>query len=117
MKTKQLKMIRNIILVATIVIGFAIWLALPNEFKNSSFLHVGTGEYASKTGVLIMLLLPFLTFLPDLGADKDIHTDDPAERESILEDRAKSDAKRQVLVSSLLAVIVIGVLGISALTL
>ncbi len=116
MKAKTMKRIRNIIMVAAVVIAFLLWLAVPYEFKNTSFFHVGTGEYGTKAGALILLLLPLFALIPHKNA-AEVHTDDPAEREKIMEENALREAKTQVLIAIFLGITVVLIMGIAALIL
>lgn len=116
MNAKQMKMVRNIIMAATVVIGFICWLFIPNEFKNSTFFHIGNGEYGSKIWALILLFLPLFALIPDKEG-KEVHTEDSAEREKLINEHELNDAKRQVMIAILLGVTVIGILGIAALIL
>ena len=61
MTAKQYKNLRNIIIIAGIVIAFVIWLFIPDTFKNSPLFHVGNGEYGSKWGALILLPIPLFS--------------------------------------------------------
>ena len=61
MTIKQYKNLRNIIIVAGIVIAFIIWLFIPDTIRNSSLFHVGNNEYGSKWGALILLPLPLFS--------------------------------------------------------
>ncbi len=61
MTAKQYKNLRNIIIFVGMVAAFIIWLFIPGTFKNSSLFHVGTGEYGSKWGALILLPLPLFS--------------------------------------------------------
>ncbi|MCR4617433.1 MAG: hypothetical protein K5669_04495 [Lachnospiraceae bacterium] len=58
MDTKRYRLLRNIFIIAGIVIAFIIWLFMPSTFKNTSLFHVGSGEYGSKWGALILLPIP-----------------------------------------------------------
>lgn len=111
-----MKMIRNIIIGVTVVIGFICWLAIPYEFKNSSFFHIGTGERGTKVGALILLLLPLIALSPNKN-EEEVHTDDPAEREKMVEELALREAKNQVMIAIFLGITVIAILGIAALIL
>ena len=73
LSSKQLKMVRNLVSIAGIVVGFLLWSFIPDTFKNSGLFHVGNGETGSKYGVLILLLLQFIAFIPDTGKEE-IHT-------------------------------------------
>lgn len=114
MKSKTMKRIRNIIMGATVVIGFLLWLVIPDEFKNTSFFHVGTGESGTKAWALILLLLPLFALIPN-KEENEVHTKDPAEREKLMEEFAMREAKRQVIVAILLGITVVSILGFAAL--
>lgn len=116
MQTKKLKIIRNIIMIATAVLGFIFWLAIPYEFKNSTFFHFGTGEYGTKLGALLLLFLPLFALIPNKDENK-VHTDDSVEREKLVEEFALREAKRQVMIAFLLGATVIAIMGIAALIL
>lgn len=116
MKAKQMKIIRNIIMGTSVILGFICWLAIPYEFKSSSLFHVGTGEYGTKVGSLILLILPLLALIPNKD-ENEVHTDEPAEREKLMEEYAMREAKRQVMKAIFLGITVISILGIAALIL
>lgn len=116
MNATQIKRIRNIIMIATVVLGFICWLFIPYEFKNTTFFHVGTGEYGTKVPALILLLFPLFALIPD-KENNEVHTDDPGEREKLTEELALVEAKRQTTIAAFLGITVIAILGISALIL
>lgn len=116
MTSKQMKILRNIIMVVTVVLGFLCWLAMPYEFKNSSLFHAGNGEYGNKMVALILLLFPLFSLIPD-KSDSEVHTDDPVERAKILEEYSKKDAKRQLDTAIGIGLAVVGVMGVAALVL
>ncbi len=60
---KALKRIRNGIVLAGMLLGFLIWLAMPAIFQNTKLFHVGTGTYGHKAGALLGVALPLLTYL------------------------------------------------------
>lgn len=115
MNAKKMKRIRNIIMGATVIIGFLLWLAIPYEFKNTSFFHVGTGETGTKVWALVLLLLPLFALIPN-KEENEVHTKDPAEREKLTEEFAMREAKRQVMIAIFLGITVVSILGFAALS-
>ena len=77
MTAKKYKTLRNMFIVLGIVISFIMWLFLPDTFRNTSVFHVGTGEYGSKWGVLLVLPFPLFSLcfrenqLPFHGGDEE----------------------------------------------
>jgi len=116
MSAKQMKTIRNIIMGATVVIGFICWLAMPYEFKNTGLFHVGSGEYGTKPCALILLLFPLFALIPD-KENSEVHTDDPSEREKLIKKYELKEAKRQLLTAIYVGITVVAILGIAALVL
>jgi len=116
MSAKQMKMLRNIIMGATVILGFLCWLAMPYEFKNTNLFHVGSGEYGTKPVALILLLFPLFALIPD-KENSTVYTDDPTEREKLLKEYAVKEAKRQLMVAIFIGINVVAVMGIAALAL
>ena len=77
MTAKKYKTLRNVFILLGIGIAFVLWLCLPESFRNTSVFHVGTGEYGSKCGVLIVLIFPLFSLcfrekqLPFHGGDEE----------------------------------------------
>lgn len=64
MTEKGIKRLRNIFVLIGIVGGFIIWLFVPTEIRNDSFMHVGNGDYGPKIGCLLLLFIPLIAFYP-----------------------------------------------------
>lgn len=105
LSVKQLKLIRNILVIVTVAIGFVLWLYLPKEIKNSTFFHVGNGEYGSKYGALILLTIPLVAFIPE-KRNEEIHTEDPEERAELEAQWKRHDLSRQVYTAIFMALVV-----------
>ncbi len=116
MKAKQMRFVRNMIMIATVIGGFILWLFIPHDFKNTAFFHVGNGEYGTKAAALIFLLFPLLALIPNKD-ESEVHTEDPKEREKLMEEYALREAKRQVIVAIFLGVTIFAVFGVAALIL
>lgn len=116
MQAKNMKRVRNIVMASTVVLGFICWLFIPYEFRNSAFFHSGNGEYGTKTAALILLLFPLFALIPDKD-NNEVHTEDPVEREKLMEEIALREARRQTMIATGLGITVIAILGIAALTL
>ena len=77
MTAKKYKTLRNMFILLGVVISFIMWLFLPDTFRNTSVFHVGTGEYGSKWGVLLVLPFPLFSLcfrekqLPFHGGDEE----------------------------------------------
>lgn len=95
MNKKMLKLLRNILIAAGIVIGFIIWLYMPEQFTNNRFVHFGNGKYVSKYYALIALPCPLLALLPS-NKSEEIHTDDPDEYQKAMKDKKVKVLKTQV---------------------
>jgi len=80
----QLRTIRHIVIIAGMILCFIIWLFIPDVIKNNALVHVGNGEYGSKYGALIVVLIPLFGFIPT-RMDEEIHTKDPKERAALQE--------------------------------
>lgn len=109
----QLKMLRNVICALGIGIGFFLWLLLPDTIRNTTFFHIGTGEYASKNAALIFLLIQFFAFIRTDNNLEEIHTDDPEERKQLQEKRDKKILEKQVIQAIALALIIWIVMGLA----
>ena len=97
---KELTIIRNVIVAVTMIGGLIVWFVLPSVVKNSSIIHVGNGQFGTKIGALVVLLFPLFALIPNTKHE-DIHTDDPAEREAIVDERLKKDRKMQIAIAIL----------------
>ena len=95
MNKKKLKLFRNILIAAGIVIGFIIWLFMPELFTNNRFVHFGNGRYVSKYCALIALPCPLLALLPN-NKSEEIHTDAPDEYQKVMKDKKMNDLKTQI---------------------
>lgn len=113
MTVKGLTNIRNIIIAVTMIGGLVVWFFMPGFVKNTGVIHVGNGEYGSKIGLLLALLLPLFALIPNTQKDE-IHTEDPIERAAIVEEQLKKERKIQIAVAvlELLIVVLIYVLWI-----
>ncbi len=101
---KRLGIIRNLVVIAGIIVGSVIWLFIPTTIKNSSIMHIGTGEYGSKLGLLIALPLPLFSYffhrkkLDFYGTDEDLKN----------EEQEKSD-KQQMWMGLVTALLEVGI--------
>lgn len=116
LSSKQLKMVRNLASIAGIVVGFLLWSFIPDTFKNTSLFHVGNGETGSKYGVLILLLLQFVAFIPNMNKEE-IHTTTPEEQAILVEERTRKTLERQVITAIFMALVIWVILGMAALLL
>lgn len=116
LSSKQLKMVRNLASIAGIVVGFLLWSFIPDTFKNSGLFHVGNGETGSKYGVLILLLLQFIAFIPDMGKEE-IHTTNPEEQAILVEEQTRKTSERQAITAIFMALVIWVILGMAALLL
>ncbi len=60
---KTLKGLRTLAILLGIVIGFIIWLFVPDFIKNNALFHVGNGTYGTKWGMLLLLPFPLFALL------------------------------------------------------
>ena len=109
---KELKNIRNVIIAASMIGGLIAWFALPAVIKNSSIVHVGTGQFGLKFGVLLVLLFPLFALIPTNG--EDVHTEDPTERAAILEERLTKERKTQIAIAILELLVIVLVFALWA---
>lgn len=110
----QLKTVRNLVSILGVTVGFALWWLLPGVFKNTSFFHVGTGEFGSKYGALVLLLLQLFAFVPADNSIEEIHTDDPEERLKLEEANKRKLLEIQAMRAIGLAVTICAVMGLAA---
>lgn len=96
--SKQLKTIRIITIFVGMLLSFVIWLCIPDVIKNNSFFHVGNGEYGSKYGALIAVLIPLFGFIPT-RMEEEIHTKEPGERAELQEKLARRTEEIQLAVA------------------
>ena len=87
MNANHYRIIRNIAILAGMVIAFIIWLFIPNTFKNATFFHIGNGEYGSKWGALIILFLPLFSLCFRKGK-QEFYSDD---QDYILQEQTKAE--------------------------
>ena len=75
MKSKTCKLLRNIFMGVGVIGGLIIWKFVPDMIKNTPTFHAGNGDYGSKTGMLLVLILPLfaLCFRPEIP---DFHGED-----------------------------------------
>ena len=96
--SKQLRTFRIFITVSGILISFGIWLLWPDVIKNNALYHVGNGEYGSKIGALLIVLIPLFGFIP-CRAEDEIHSNDLLERAELQEKFDKRAETTQVAVA------------------
>lgn len=116
LSSKQLKMVRNLASIAGIVVGFLLWSFIPGTFQNTSLFHVGNGETGSKYGVLILLLLQFVAFIPNMNKEE-IHTTTPEEQAILVEERTRKTLEGQAITAIFMALVIWVILGMAALLL
>ena len=112
MTAKKLTIIRNVIIAVSMIGGLIAWFALPAVIKNSNIVHVGTGQFGLKYGALLVLLFPLFALIPTNG--EDVHTEEPAERAAILEERLTKDRKTQIAVAMLELLVIVLVFALWA---
>lgn len=93
---KELTIIRNVLIAVAMIGGFIAWLALPEVIRNNNTIHVGNGKYGYKIGALIVLFFPLFALIPDTKREE-IHTEDPTERETLLEEQLRGERKLQIM--------------------
>ena len=96
--SKQLKIIRILIIISGILISFCIWLFLPNAIKNNALYHVGNGKYGSKTGMLLIALIPLFGFIP-CRTGEEIYTENPVEQSELQETSDKRAEEIQLAIA------------------
>ncbi len=116
LSSKQLKMVRNLVSIAGIIVGFLLWSFLPGTFKNNALFHVGNGATGSKYGVLILLLLQFVAFIPDTNKEE-IHTTNSEEQAILVEEQTRKTLERQAITAIFMALVIWVILGMAALLL
>ena len=103
LSNNHLKLIRNIVCVLGISVGFLLWWFLPDTFKNTRLFHIGSGEYGSKYGALCFLLIQLFALIPNLDKEE-IHTDDAEERAMLTAKRERKELIRQIITAAFLAI-------------
>ena len=96
--SKQLKTIRILIIVIGMLISFCIWLFCPDVINNNDLYHVGNGEYGSKIGALLIVLIPLFGFIP-CRTGEELHSEDALERAELQEKLDKRAEETQLAVS------------------
>ena len=113
----QLKIMLYVVSALGIIGGFLMWRFLPYTFRNTSFFHVGNGEFGNKIGALIILPLQLLAFVRKDNSIEEVHTDDPGEKARLEAINARKILELQVLRAIGLAITICGVMGLGALIL
>lgn len=113
----QLKIIVYVVSAFGIIGGFLLWRFIPYTFRNTSFFHVGNGEFGNKIGALIILPLQLIAFIPKDNSIEEVHTDDPEERKKLEAINARRILELQVLRAIGLALTIWVVMGLGALVL
>ena len=96
--SKQLRMLRIIIIVSGMLISFFIWLFWPDVINNNALYHVGNGKYGSKIGALFIVLIPLFGCIP-CRTDEEIHSNNPMERAELQEKFDRRAEEIQLAVS------------------
>ena len=82
--SKQLRTIRVLIIITSILISLWIWSAIPDVIDNNALYHVGNGKYGSKIGALLIVVIPLFGLIP-CRTDEEIHSEDSMERAELQE--------------------------------
>ena len=94
--SKNLRIIRNIIMISGMIAAFILWFFIPSFIRNSPQVHVGNGAYGSRLGFLLLLPLPLLGLIPHKQDDGEIHTDNARARAMLEEERNTEELKTQI---------------------
>lgn len=113
----QLKIMVYVVSALGIIGGFLLWRFIPYTFRNTSFFHVGNGEFGNKNGALIILPLQLIAFIPKDNSIEEVHTDDSEERKKLEAINARRILELQVLRAIGLALTIWVVMGLGALVL
>lgn len=113
----QLKIMVYVVSALGIIGGFLLWRFIPYIFRNTSFFHVGNGEFGNKIGALIILPLQLIAFIPKDNSIEEVHTDDSEERKKLEAINARRILELQVLRAIGLALTIWVVMGLGALVL
>lgn len=113
----QLKIMIYIVSALGIIGGFLLWRFIPYTFRNTSFFHVGNGEFGNKIGALIILPLQLFAFVRKDNSIEEVHTDDPEERKRLEAINARKILELQVVRAIGLALTIWVVMGLGALIL
>ena len=113
----QLKIMVYVVSALGIIGGFLLWRFIPYTFRNTSFFHVGNGEFGNKIGALIILPLQLIAFIPKDNSIEEVHTDDSEERKKLEAINARRILELQVLRAIGLALTIWVVMGLGALVL
>ena len=96
--SKQLRTIRVLIIITSILISLWIWSAIPDVIDNNALYHVGNGKSGSKVGMLLIVLIPLFGFIP-CRTGEEIHSADEAERAELQEKYDKRSEEIQLTVA------------------
>ena len=102
--SKQLRAIRVLVIIGGILIGFCIWLSIPDVINNNALYHVGNGENGSKAGMLLIVLIPLFGFIP-CRTGEEIHSTDETERAELQEKYDKRSEEIQLTIALFCSVI------------
>lgn len=86
---KTLRIIRNVILIASMAATFLAWLTMPAVFRNTRTYHVGNTTWGNKYYLLLIIPFPLLSLLipMDKSEISELHGDDE-EYKAQLKERA-----------------------------
>jgi len=112
-----LRIIVYVVSALGIIGGFLLWKFIPYTFRNTSFFHVGNGEFGNKYGALIILPLQLIAFVRKDNSIEEVHTDDPEERKRLEGINERKILELQVLRAIGLALTIWLVMGLGALIL
>lgn len=110
--SRKLKRIRNILIFSGILVGFLIWISLPEVMKNTSLHLTKSTNYGSKLLLLPVIFLPLFAFLGG-KMRQDIYVDDEAERAKAIEENEVLVAGDQIVYAIVEDVLVIAIMIIS----
>ena len=104
LSSQQLRTIRIFTIIIGMLIGFVIWLFLPDVISNNALFHVGNGKYGSKLGALLLVLIPLFGFIPGRMGEE-IHTQDSMERSELKEKLDRKSEEIQLAIALLCSVV------------
>lgn len=104
--SKKLRLIRNLLIIGGILVGFIIWLFAPSVLNGHGLFNLGNSEYGSKLFMIPTLILPLFALF-GTRQRPDVSLVDESERARIIEENTKSALRDQIAYAIIEDVIVI----------
>lgn len=112
--SKEYIRVRNILIISGIIIGLALWIAIPSDIGSNSFLSSGY-SVGSKLALLPAFGLPLFVFI-GRRKNTNLYTNDEDEINRTLEAIKKETAHDQVVYSIIVDILIIGLMTFTLLS-